>query len=645
MNVELLEIRDFLVGLPAFGALPSDTLGTLTDALSIVYLRRGSTLAPPAGDAPPTLDIVRSGALEIRGGDGERTVAAPLARRGEGDAVAEHVHAHRRGTPPPDIEALEDTLLYRLPLATLERLADAHPTLATLLVRPGGERLRDAGARRRVERRAHGHGGSLDLLTTTLGDIVERAPVTLPPTATIRETAERMNREYVTSMLLVDAERLVGIVTDRDLRRHAIVDGVDTTRAVADIMTADPVTAARDTLAHDALLEMARHRIHHLPVTDGERLVGLVTASDFVERRARSAARLATALYRADDVDALARESARVPMLYAGLVASGIDAARIGRVASGVADALTRRLLELADAASGDTRADGISWLVTGSQARHEWHIGSIRANAALLPDELTGDDAGVAGLARHVHEGLSRCGLPVPPATAADGTGVPGTRLTASGWRALALERLDGLPEPAGGVPALPFAALFDLRAVHGDEAAVERLRSDLVAAARASPDRLARLAAAALARRPPRGFFRDTVLDADGSGAAALDLSADGVRPVVDLARAFAVAAGEDPLTTPERLVAAADGGELDASLARDLDDAFAVVTGLRARHHARRIARARQPDGQLPDGHVADERIAPSELERSDRDRLEDVFAIVREAQRVLARRHGR
>ena len=222
-------------------------------------------------------------------------------------------------------------------------------------------------------------------MTTRLGDVVARTAVSLPSLTTVREVAARMNEAHVTSMLLVDDGELVGIVTDRDLRRRVIVEGVAPERAVADIMTPSPIVAGVDDLAHDALLLMARHGIHHLPVVDADALVGVVTASDFVERRGSSTVRLAASIHRAPSAASLVAERERIDALYARLVRGGTAAARIGRVTSGVVDALTIRLLELAATEAGLAIPERLVWLVAGSQARREWHIGSVAANGPLI--------------------------------------------------------------------------------------------------------------------------------------------------------------------------------------------------------------------------------------------------------------------
>jgi len=632
MDVELLEIRDFLAAAPPFRDLPDQAMLSVLEALTIRYARRDSAL-PETDAASETMYLLHTGALESRTTDGRI-----LARYGEGDIVAERASAENGRVT---LRALEDTLLYCLPLTFVRQLAERHPPLARALAPRGGRRLRSALQRPPPERPVHiGTSGSLDLVTTTLGDVVARSAAHLSPTTTIRETAERMSRERVTSMLLAERGRLVGIVTDRDLRLKVIAAGLDIERPVSDIMTPDPITAERSTFAHDALLRMARHRIHHLPVLDGETLVGVVTASDFVERRETSAIRLATALYRQDDIDGLAREAARVNALFAALVSSGASPVDIGRVVTGAVDALTIRLLELAERELGPPPFRYV-WAVGGAQARTEWRIGSPQTSLLIVGEgfDQDADGAYAEGLARSVHEGLTACALCADAASDPGRTALePDRRVTLERWCA---GLASGLDEHEQSAP-VPDEALLDLRGLRIGGGGTEATDAPLATARRfaadrvgGDPRRVARLVRTALTHHPPRGFFRDGVTLEGGATQALLDSRREVIGPIVDLARALALASGEDPLTTRERLAAAVDGGELDAAEARDLRDALDFTAGVRARHHARGLAAGDRPNEGIP----------PATLSRVERDTLEDVFAIVREAQRRLVRRHGR
>jgi CBS domain-containing protein len=110
----------------------------------------------------------------------------------------------------------------------------------------------------------------------------EREAVSIGPEAHVVDVADAMDEHSVGSVVVVDdAGRPIGIVTDRDLVRRVVAAGRDPGKTTArDVMTRDPVTISRGEPL-SSLIEKARvHRIRRLPVVDGGRLVSLISLDD-----------------------------------------------------------------------------------------------------------------------------------------------------------------------------------------------------------------------------------------------------------------------------------------------------------------------------------------------------------------------------
>ncbi len=113
-----------------------------------------------------------------------------------------------------------------------------------------------------------------------VADVMTPASVTDSPADTLRSAAERMWRQQTGSLVVMDADQLVGIITERDLLK-AIAQGVDVEKAtVGDVMTRDVVTAYPDEALRDAARTMAAHWIRHLPVTAEGAVVGMLSMRD-----------------------------------------------------------------------------------------------------------------------------------------------------------------------------------------------------------------------------------------------------------------------------------------------------------------------------------------------------------------------------
>ncbi len=117
-----------------------------------------------------------------------------------------------------------------------------------------------------------------------LEDIVlNRTPLTLDSAEPVAEAGRRMSERRVGSVLVTGAEgRLVGIFTGRDAVQRMLAQARDAASTpLEDVMTRDPVTLSPHESAVDALRLMWDGGFRHVPVVDGERILGVVSRGDF----------------------------------------------------------------------------------------------------------------------------------------------------------------------------------------------------------------------------------------------------------------------------------------------------------------------------------------------------------------------------
>ncbi|SFS03312.1 CBS domain-containing protein [Halomicrobium zhouii] len=98
----------------------------------------------------------------------------------------------------------------------------------------------------------------------------------------VREIARYMEEQAVGSVVVVDEDEPVGIVTDRDLTLSAINRDMPLDTPVRKVMEHDVVTADADAGVAEACRKMKRHRVRRLPVVDDDALVGFVSADDLL---------------------------------------------------------------------------------------------------------------------------------------------------------------------------------------------------------------------------------------------------------------------------------------------------------------------------------------------------------------------------
>ena len=481
MSVELAEVRDFLAAHAPFSQLPADTLDALPAKLTARYFRRGTTLVA-VGQRNNTMFILRSGAVDIKDAHG-----ALVERADEGACFA--MSSVISGGPSAfTMTAVEDTLTLLMPGEVFHELLRTQPPFSAFFMQQQAGRIRSA------VQAVHVDDAGAAIMRTRVSDIAKRAPITAAPEASIRQAAQAMSDARVSAILVTDADRLVGIMTDRDLRR-VVADGLDCNAPVSTLMTPDPSTVTGDALAFEVLMGMTQRRIHHLPVVDGGRPVGMVTAGDLMRLEQTNPVYLVGDISKQTDLDGLVTSAKRLPHVVETLAGQEIPAADVARVVTAVSDALARRLLNLAEAELG-TPPVRYCWVVLGSQGRMEQGLGSDQDSALLLDDAYRPEhDAYFAALAERVVAGLELCGYPRCPGDMMASN--PDWRLRNSDW-AVHFGRWINSPDPDALLNTQTF---FDMRPLYGDNALHARLASAIGAAAPGSPRFLQQLATQAQA------------------------------------------------------------------------------------------------------------------------------------------------
>jgi CBS domain-containing protein len=615
LSAELTEVRDFLARHEPFDTLPTAVLDRLPARMTLQYVRRGTRLLERGRDNDHLL-VLRSGAADVRDAQGSL-----VDRGGEGACFGSITLTE--GSPSTfDVTAIEDCLVLLLPAEDFRRLCSDHPGVDAFF--DAQRRSRMSGAVASLQLSTTGSA----ILKTRVRDLLGRDPVAVDTTATVREAARVMSEQGVSSLLVMDGDRLAGILTDRDLRTRVLAAGVDAGVAVTDVMTPDPVTGSHEALAFEVLLEMVGRHIHHLPIVDANsRPVGLVTTTDLLRLEQANPVYLAGDVAKQADVAGVAAVAGRLPRVVQTLVEQDASADDIGRVVTAVGDAVVRRLIALAEAELGPPPVP-YCWVALGSRARLEQALASDQDTAILVDDAMLPEHAAwFEALATRVTDDLVTCGWRRCPGDVMATN--PRWRKPLSQWRR---EFTTWLTEP---VPEaiLRASIFFDMRPVHGDVTLHQRLQRHVLTASPSSALFLAHLAKHARANEPPLGFFRGLVLQKGGEHRDTLDIKRGGIGAVVELTRVLALSIGSPAVNTRARIEAARQAGVLGDERADDLRDAFEFVSYVRLRHQAAQLRRGEPPDSF----------VAPRDLSSFDKRHLREAFAIVRSAQSALGNRY--
>lgn len=104
--------------------------------------------------------------------------------------------------------------------------------------------------------------------------------VTLGPKQTVREAVRVLAERNIGAIMITEGARLVGILSERDVIKRVLQPGRDLDTPIEAVMTPNPDTLPPSATIRDAMGLMVEHDYRHVPVLDGQKIVGIVSARD-----------------------------------------------------------------------------------------------------------------------------------------------------------------------------------------------------------------------------------------------------------------------------------------------------------------------------------------------------------------------------
>jgi CBS domain-containing protein len=606
-----VDIPSFLRMYPPFDELDDERLAEVVRHTHIEFFPVGTVIQHRAGEPSGFLYIVRTGSVEAV--DGE-LVADML---GEGELFG-FVSLFTGLEPAFTLRAAEDTICY---------LVDRDIALEVMATRRGLSFLAGSLRRREVSVLEGPEREAVDAWATHVSALVRRLPLVVPAESTIKEAADLMSRERVSSVLVrSDGHGDMGIVTDRDLRAKVVAAGRSSDTPAVEIMTTPVFSVPPETTAAEVLNLMYERGIHHVPVVgdDGEP-VGMITDTDLMGLEQRSPFILKAELERSPTIEEAIQAGRRLPEMFLSLVQAHVDPLGIAHAVAVTIDTLTTRLLELAIHDIGEPPCPW-AWLALGSEARQEQGLATDQDNALVVDcdtAEFIDIDPYFQRLTTVVNDGIERAGIRRCRAGVVASN--PEWRGTLDVWQ----ERFWGwIREPARTGRAFVGIA-FDYRRVTGP-LDVDPVLDEVIRMSAKEDQFVRQLAKLAVDARPPVGMLKEGVVHPKGKSARAFDVKQGGIAPITNLARVLAVESGVTANRTLRRLRAASEAGRLERETLEGLEEAFDLLWQIRVERQARAVE-----EGEVPDDSVRPEWLGPLT-----RQALRDAFQMIDRAQERLA-----
>ena len=635
----LPRIKDFLQSVVPFDTMEEAELQRVVGLMDLAYFPRGEVIIQAGEDPSKNLYVIMNGSVRVTlpRQSGEELL---VDVRGEGDTFGA-LSLLQGELALFTVTAQEDLLAFMLPDEPFRALVRDNPVFKrhfSFSLARNIDAVRHAADHHTIQMTGTETLGLDAVLTgSRVHELMSKQLLTCLPVTPVKAAAILMTQRKVGSIMVCEAGgRPLGILTDTDLRVRVLAAGVAPDVPVAEVMSRSMKSISPQAFAFEAMIEMARHGVHHLAVTEDQRLVGVISDHDLTMVTGSSPVGVMKEVAKVSSLEDLAELPRRMNRVMETLLRLGGSAEYMLDVLSEFNDRLTVRLIRLTQNAM-EHKGLGpapvqFSWLALGSAGRREQalHQGQDYAvvYANVPPDREETVHVWFSEFAGRMIEGLSSCGFK-GTSEAVMNDALLCCRSEAA-WEESFMAWIEGAHPPALAMAA----KYFDLRAVYAETGFVEMLWNKIFNAIEANRDFLGRLRLAGPQTRPPVGFLRQFAVDYDGAYLDRLNLEEVALEPVVGAARIMALDQRLRQTNTLERLGAVARLGLLKDRMAEDLYEAFSFVTLLRI---ARRLEESHN-------GRDEGAYLDPAELNRVQRKMLKESFQVVGKLQEFTAQRYA-
>ncbi|CAI3967379.1 DUF294 nucleotidyltransferase-like domain-containing protein [Alteromonas macleodii] len=600
MTAMAKQVEDFLNTSAPFELLDNDQKHALVKHTELIYLTNENV--NDVFKDKVSLFLIQSGQFSVKDSD------APTRHLSDGDYFG-YTNIIEKSNFPLSITVDSPGLVYCFDALAIE------PLLEIPVIRHFFDGLRNNA----LQNHAIADSNSM-WLYKGLTDAIEKAPVSVDAQTPITVAAQLMTSQKVSSLLVTQEEKLIGIITDRDLRSRVVAASLDIHLPVSQIMTANPAQIMGNRTLFDALALMTEKNIHHLPVIDNQTQVplGMVTASDIIRHQRGNVLFIIGELSKAENLYELTRLSWQLPHYFSAHAKKAGDYDIAGKILSQATDIMTRKLIGFFQQANGKAPMM-FAWLVYGSQAREDQTMGSDQDNGLLLAERPSEAQAEYfAKMADYVCNGLAKCGIKL----------CDGNIMASNPKLRLSLE--EAIEEAKRWVKAptkdaiMHFNIFLDVRCAAGDISLFKQLQRQR------APLMKQNMFLAALTRNSneisvPLSMFQKFIYEKGRKEKDVIDLKTRAVALINNIARIYALADGVTLPNTLARLDALSENSQLSKSDATNLRDIWLFLNRLRWHH-------------QL-ENKVTDNRVSVSSLSSIEKHQLKAAFKAIERTNQAM------
>ncbi|WP_417364248.1 DUF294 nucleotidyltransferase-like domain-containing protein [Galbibacter sp.] len=534
-------IADFLKRFPPFELLKPHQLLEVAQQVKVIYKQKGEYVFEQGTHGHQQFYVVQKGAIAIEKTENNQVIT--LDKCDEGDAFGLRPLFANENYKISAV-AEEESVLYAIPIEVFKPLIKRNYRVGQFLIESFASNTRNPYSRE--------HRGSLyteeDGLEETTPELFELQPVKYVKNIVgcrkedpVSEVAKLMSQKRVGSILVLENQIPVGVVTDKDIRNTIAVGKYPIDIEVEKIMTSPVICYPKGLTIAQAQVAMIKHNISHLCLTkDGTpntKAIGIVSEHDIIVSQGHNPAALIKAIKRANKSKSLRAIRERVMHLLNGYIGQNIPMTHVSKIIFELNDATIKRVIERSLQKMDREPPVKFAWMSLGSQGRKEQLLHTDQDNAIIFEDvsdsELEATKAYFRELAKIVNKGLYAIGFDYCPADMMARN--PRWCLPLSQWK----DQFEDWMINPENEDILLCSIFFDYDISYGDVHLTNQLADHIFLLSENNQIFLAAMASVSLRSPSPLGFFRQFLIERNGEHKDFFDLKKRALMPITDAGR----------------------------------------------------------------------------------------------------------
>ena len=539
-NTIVERIFDFLKNFPPFDVLEKEQLFKIASNVKVTYIEKDTFVFKQAEYPHENFYIVKDGAIGLYRTMENDQILVDICDEGDVFGLRPLIQNDQYLL---SAKANEESILYAISVEILKEIIKTNEKASKFIVASFSSNIKTPYAKTNNANLF----ANIDTLNSnnTFTEVqtaqYSKNPITCLKTTTIQDAAKIMSSKKVGSILIVEENKPIGIITDKDLRLKIATGLVTIDKSVENIMSSPVITFPEKITIAEAQIAMIKHKITHLCITKNGKtnseLIGILSEHDIVVLHGNNPSVLIKELKRAKEIETLKYIREKTSNLLKGYIEQNIPIIFVSKIIAEITDAITIKAIELSIAEMETEPPAKFAWLALGSQGRKEQLLITDQDNALIFEDVSKEKYKTIKNyfvtLSKKITDKLHFVGYENCPANMMASN--PKWCLSQTEWHQQFNTWITKPTEDA----VMMCTIFFDFNFVYGEKELVSTLSKSIFKSIQSFEIFLNFLGRNALRNPSPLGFFRQFLVEHDGEHKDQFDLKSRALMPLIDAAR----------------------------------------------------------------------------------------------------------